>query len=164
MANTSLERVVLIDDYLDIKTVQVDFESPSAGLRPLGENTVEKMMAAFAKLPPQVRAFRAEDLPEAFHMKGNPRIPPVWLVADEGWLVERRSYFESVKGHFSLGEHGYDPALPDMQGILMLSGPAFKDGGMVIPPVENIHLYNLFCAALHLAPAPNEGDEVRIKE
>jgi hypothetical protein len=28
-----------------------------------------------------------------------------------------------------------------------------------IPDVENIHLYNLLCAALGLAPAPNDGDQ-----
>jgi predicted AlkP superfamily pyrophosphatase or phosphodiesterase len=56
------------------------------------------------------------------------------------------------------GQHGYDPALPSMHGILIAQGPSFKTGGTVVPAVENIHLYNLLCAALHLVPAPNDGD------
>jgi predicted AlkP superfamily pyrophosphatase or phosphodiesterase len=96
-------------------------------------------------------------------MKGSPRIPPVWILPDEGWSVDRRSYFETVKNHFTKGEHGYDPAYPRMRGILIVNGPAFKAGGVAIEPVENIHIYNLLCAALHLAPAPNDGDDRLMK-
>ena len=35
--------------------------------------------------------------------------------------------------------------------------PVFRHG-VEIPDVENIHLYNLLCAALGLTPAPNDGD------
>ena len=45
-----------------------------------------------------------------------------------------------------------------MHGILIASGPSFKSG-VVIDPVENIHIYNLLCAALRLSPAPNDGDD-----
>jgi hypothetical protein len=34
----------------------------------------------------------------------------------------------------------------------------------VIPPVENIHIYNLLCATLGLTPAPNDGDDRLVKE
>ena len=45
-----------------------------------------------------------------------------------------------------------------MHGILIAHGPSFR-GGVKIDPVENIHIYNLLCAALRLSPAPNDGDD-----
>ena len=56
------------------------------------------------------------------------------------------------------GDHGYDPALPSMHGILIAHGPAFRRG-TVVPAVENIHIYNLLCAVAGLKPAPNDGDD-----
>ena len=49
-----------------------------------------------------------------------------------------------------------------MGGIFIAHGPAFKSG-VVVEPVENIHIYNLLCAALALKPAPNDGDDRLVK-
>jgi len=163
MTDVSLDRVVVLDDYLEMSQVQLDFDGPEAGLRPVGNATVDSIMAALAKLPPQVKAYRAEDLPERFHLKNNPRIPPIWIAAEQGWGIYRNSYLNTVRSHFHRGEHGYDPALESMRGILIVNGPAFKSGGVSIAPVENIHLYNLLCGALRLKPAPNDGDDRLVK-
>jgi hypothetical protein len=45
-----------------------------------------------------------------------------------------------------------------MRGILIAHGPAFRRG-VEVPEVENIHVYNLLCAALGLKPAANDGDQ-----
>jgi predicted AlkP superfamily pyrophosphatase or phosphodiesterase len=92
------------------------------------------------------------------HLKDNPRIPPVWIVPELGWQVERRLRFERIRLAFLKGDHGYDPAHAAMRGIFIASGPSFK-AGVVVEPVENIHIYNLLCAALKLQPAPNDGDD-----
>jgi predicted AlkP superfamily pyrophosphatase or phosphodiesterase len=157
------DRVVVLDDYLDLATVQVDFEETTAGLRPLAPGDVSSLMHALAKLPPQAKAYRAEDLPAHFHVDAsNPRVPPVWIVPAEGWQVMRRSLYNALLAMFLKGQHGYDPALPAMRGIFIAHGPAFKTG-VVLEPVENIHLYNLLCAALKLTPAPNDGDDRLVK-
>jgi len=158
MTALSKERVVILDDYVDLTTVQVDFEGPVAGLRP-HDGDVAALLQKLAKLPPQAHAYRTEELPKHFAVTENLRYPPVYIVADEGWHVESRSLFNTVRDHYMKGDHGYDPALATMRGILIVHGPAFKTGGSVIDPVENIHIYNLLCAALNLAPAANDGDE-----
>ncbi len=61
------------------------------------------------------------------------------------------------------GEHGYDPAIETMRGILIVHGPAFRSDGVAIEAVENIHLYNLLCAVLRLKPSPNDGDDRLVK-
>jgi predicted AlkP superfamily pyrophosphatase or phosphodiesterase len=159
MTNCGPDRVILLDDYVDIvNAVQVDWDETSAGLRPLAGNTTDALMLALAHLP-HAKAYRVEELPARFHVSANPRNPPVWIVPEEGWQITNRAHFAAVRDHFLKGQHGYDNALDTMHGILIAHGPSFKTGGTVLEPVENVHIYNLMCAALHLTPAPNDGDD-----
>ncbi len=153
----SPERVILLDEFVEPASVQMDFEGPVAGLRPL-DGDVGKLVAALAPLR-HAKAYRVEDLPARFRITDNPRNPPVWIVPDEGWEIYFRSRFELFRETFNRGDHGYDPALPSMHGILIAHGPSFRDDGTVIEAAENIHIYNLLCAATGLAPAPNDGDD-----
>ena len=155
MTPISVDRVIVLDDYLDPAFVQVDFYGPVAGLRPLDGNAPSVVRALSAL--PHARAYLAQDLPARFHLSGNTRIPPVWIVPDEGWEIELRNHFKVVRDRYNKGDHGYDPAFASMRGILIASGPSFMRG-VVIDPVENVHIYNLLCAALQLTPAPNDGD------
>jgi predicted AlkP superfamily pyrophosphatase or phosphodiesterase len=155
MTNISTERVILLDDYLDPAFLQVDFFGSAAGLRPLDGNAPSVVQALSAL--PHAKAYLAKDLPAHFRLYDNPRIPPVWIVPDEGWEIETRAHFKAVRGHYLKGDHGYDPKLESMRGILIASGPSFKRG-VVVDPVENVHIYNLLCAALQLTPAANDGD------
>jgi predicted AlkP superfamily pyrophosphatase or phosphodiesterase len=156
MTPISPDRVILLDDYLDLSSVQLDFYGPEAGLRPL-EGSAESIVRALSNLP-HARAALTQDLPARLHLTVNPRLPPIWVMADEGWEIETRKHFASIRAKFNHGDHGYDPAIESMHGILIASGPAFQSG-VVINPVENVHIYNLLCAALRLKPAPNDGDD-----
>jgi predicted AlkP superfamily pyrophosphatase or phosphodiesterase len=158
MTRVRPERCVALDDFIDLSTVQVDFSGPVAGLRPKPGVTVEEVLAKLAKLPAGAVALRNQNLPARFHLEGgNPRIPPIWVLPQEGgWAAPKKLLSDWLSK--TKGEHGYDPALQDMQGILIVHGPDLVTGGKVIEATENIHLYNLFCALLHLTPAQNDGD------
>lgn len=156
MASVDADRVVILDDYLDLATVQIDFEGSTVGLRPQAGDA-DALVAKLGALP-HAKAYLAADLPARFQLKDNPRIPPVWIVPELGWHVERRSRFEKVRLTYLKGDHGYDPAHDAMRGIFIASGPSFN-AGVVVEPVENVHVYNLLCAALKLRPAPNDGDD-----
>ncbi len=156
MTPISPDRVILLDDYLDLSSVQVDFSGPQAGLRPLA-GSAESIVRALSALP-HAQARLTRDWPARFHLTENPRLPPVWVMADEGWEIGTHRQFNALRGRFNRGDHGYDPALESMHGILIAHGPSFKRG-VVIDPVENIHVYQLLCAALRLVPAPNDGDD-----
>ncbi len=163
MTPCGADRVLVLDDYIDLSTAQIDFEETVAGLRPLAGTTVDQLMTKLAALPPQAKAYRAADLPARLHIDAaNPRVPPIWILPIEGWQVERRGLFQMMKDRFLKGQHGYDPALASMRGIFIAHGPAFK-AGVALELVENIHLYNLFCAALGLTPAANDGDDRLVK-
>jgi predicted AlkP superfamily pyrophosphatase or phosphodiesterase len=161
MTPISKDRIMFLDDYIDFQKVQVDFDEPVAGLRPMPGTEINVVMQSLARLP-HAKAYRVEDLPAHFHIGGNPRNPPIWIVPEEGWEIESREKF-SRYATFNKGDHGFDPAFTSMRGILIAQGPSFRSGGGVIEPVENVHIYNLLCAALGLKPAPNDGDDRLVK-
>lgn len=160
-ATDSQAQTVILDDYVDLKTVQVDFDGPLAGLRPL-DGDVAALVRRLASLPATHKVYRAEDLPARWHLRDNRRIPPVWVVPEPGWRIQRRSALAATRDYRLKGEHGYDNAAEAMHGIFIAHGPAFK-AGVVVEPVENIHVYNLLCATLALSPAPNDGDDRLVK-
>jgi predicted AlkP superfamily pyrophosphatase or phosphodiesterase len=174
MTAVSPQRVMVLEDYLDPSTVAVDFQSPAMGLRPL-KGTALDIVRALARLPHAkayftdnrpdgIRVPGGQYLPARFHLTGNPRIPDVWIVPEEGWHMQTRNNAKIPAVHDQKGDHGFDPAFRSMHGILIADGPAFRTGGAVIGPVENIHIYNLMCAVLHLTPAPNDGDDRLVRE
>jgi predicted AlkP superfamily pyrophosphatase or phosphodiesterase len=160
MTPSPAERVLVLDRYVDLNTVQVDFDESNVGLRPRNGASVDSVLEQLKQLPPQAKAYRATELPARFHVEAtNPRVPPVWIVLDEGWHMLRGAVLAKAQGHFVKGQHGYDPALPSMHGILIAAGPSFRNSGAVTDAVENVHIYNLLCAALSLKPARNDGDD-----
>lgn len=161
MTPVDMDRVVVLESYLDLTDVQIDFEGSVVGLRPLDGN-VERVMAALAALPPErAHAYTAQSLPARLKIDAtNPRVPPVWILPAEGWRVYRQSTVDRAPQFPPVnGDHGFDPALLSMQGVLIVHGPAFRTGGAIIDPVESVHVYNLLCAALGLQPAANDGDD-----
>lgn len=155
-------QTLILDDILDLGTVQVDFDGPIAGLRPK-DGDVAALMKKLSSLPPTHHVYRVEDLPARWHMPKGPRVPDVWIVPDAGWRIQQRSRFISTRDGRLKGDHGYDPATPAMQGLFIANGPAFRSDGAVIDAVENVHIYNLLCAAIGLTPAPNDGDDRLVK-
>lgn len=161
MTATALERVVVLDDIVDPRTVQIDSDGSLLALRPLS-GTADELVAKFRSVP-RVRAFRAEDLPAHLAMKPGPRVAPVWVLPDEGWHIAPRATVERLrrkypeKGYLA-GDHGYDPRHRSMHGILIAEGPAFR-AGHVAPEVSAVQVYDLLCALIGVKPAPNDGDD-----
>ena len=117
----------------------------------------EEVYAALAGAHPHLQVYRKEDLPERLHYRDNPRIPPIIGLADEGWSITSRSRQSRRRDRHLGANHGYDNQLISMSATFIATGPAFKQG-LVVPPFENIHIYELLCALLGLEPAPNDGD------
>ena len=59
-----------------------------------------------------------------------------------------------------LGQHGYDPSFPEMQGIFWAVGPAFKDYESHVS-FENTDLFNLMNNVLGIPPdQTRDGSEM----
>lgn len=159
MAPVSPERTIVIDDYLDLDTVEVIDWAPVLGVTPK-DGDVPKLLAALKDRHPRLAVYRREDLPAEFRLAGHPRLPAVIGIADDGWHIASRrdlNRWDSGERTPPGGNHGYDARLKSMQGLFIASGPRLR-AGVVVPPFENIHVYELMCAILGVTPAANDGD------
>lgn len=154
MVETSPERVIFADEYLDPEGARIVDYSPVLMMYP-AEGSSDATYEAL-KRAPHLEVFWKDDLPERYHLD-HPRTPPLIAIAEPGWVISTRSFFERDPDRYRGGAHGYDNRAPSMGGLFIAHGPSFKQGH-VAEPFELVHLYNLMCDVLGLEPAPNDGD------
>ena len=157
MSEAGTDRVIFLEDLMDVAQVQVESTGPNGGVRPKSGTAAELAARIRARAPPHLQVYLREEVPARFHFRDSNRIPPVVLMADDHWMIESKVGWPKFAPYYNRGNHGWDPATSNMGALFIASGPAFRRG-VEIPDVENIHVYNLLCAALGLTPAPNDGD------
>ena len=156
MTSINPDKVILLDDYIDLNSVEIIDWSPVITLRP-HDGEKEKIYNALVNAHPHLNVYYKENIPERFHFQNHRRITPIVAIADEGWSISNHSLLKSLETQFLRGNHGYDNQLSSMRGIFIAKGPAFKKG-LIIELFENIHVYNLIAKILGLKPAPNDGN------
>ena len=163
MVETSADRAIVLDDYIDLKRVEVVDWTPVAAIAPrAGEE--ERVYRALAGKHPLLQVYRKGELPARWHFHAHPRITPIVAVADEGWTITSRAQVAQWReeGWTGGATHGYDPALVSMGAVFVAAGPGIARGKQ-IPAFRNVHLYALMAHLLALQPAPTAGslDSVR---
>ena len=158
MAACGPDKIIFLEDLMDTATVQVESLGPNGGVRPKTGTAAELVASIRAKKPAHVQVYLREEVPADLHYRDNPRIPPVMLIADDHWNIESRVGWSFRSRTYSRGSHGWDPATSDMGALFLAQGPAFRQG-VLLKAFDNIHVYNLLCAALSLQPATNDGDD-----
>jgi predicted AlkP superfamily pyrophosphatase or phosphodiesterase len=158
MSQLSDRRLIYLEDYLDLSTVDITEWSPVLGLVPRS-GSIDAVYAALKDRHPSLAVYKREATPAHLHYRNNPRIPPILGLADDGWTITTRgrALATRVAGRANGGAHGYDPTLRSMHGLFVAAGPGVREG-VRAPAFENIHVYNFLCALLELTPAPNDGD------
>ncbi len=154
MTNSPRSQIIWLDDLIDLKTVVVPAEYAAAGVDPLPGHEAEVAKALLAPHE-HMRCWRKADIPARLHYGTNRRVPDIVCLADLGWTIATRA---SLKGQPPIsGNHGYDPAEPDMAAIFVARGPAFANG-MVLPAFDNVDVYPLLAKVLRVKPRPNDGN------
>jgi hypothetical protein len=69
-------------------------------------------MPRFAGRENHFQVYRRENMPARYHYTDNPRIPPVVLLANEGWYISK--YPVDPTRTFESATHGFDPQLESM--------------------------------------------------
>jgi predicted AlkP superfamily pyrophosphatase or phosphodiesterase len=159
MAPLGPDRMIVLDDLIDVAAADVVDWSPVLGVSPK-DGDVEKLYAALKDRHPHLAVFRRDEVPAEYGLGWHSRLPAVIGIADEGWYITSKRETARWSGPdrgAPGGAHGYDARVKSMQGLFVASGPRFRRA-LVVPPFENIHLYELMCAALGLTPAKNDGD------
>jgi predicted AlkP superfamily pyrophosphatase or phosphodiesterase len=156
MAATSPDRVIFLDDYLELRSVHVVDMSPVAMIRP-GTAGASEVIDILSGAHPNLTVYHREDIPDRLRFGGHPRIPEVLAFADEGWSISTRERFDRNPRAFLGGAHGYDNRYESMRGIFLARGPAIRVSETV-PAFESVHIYPLMAQILGVPAAPNDGD------
>jgi len=151
MAATSSTRVVALnqwltpDDYHLVETGSYASLAPAPG----HESRVEK---ALLGRHDQFECWRRAEIPARFHYGRNPRVPPIFCLADIGWEIAEKPPERERHG----GNHGYDNFAPEMAALFIASGPAFR-AGQTLAPFDNVDVEPLLRRLLGL-PAGTDRD------
>ena len=135
MASTSTDRLIQLDDLIDLDLVDHMDGWPLYGLRPKNASDLQglydKLMAESAQNPNFEVYLRDQNMPERYHFSKNHRIAPLWVIPRTGWAIVHKKDFnvEDAKSngqiYHPLGLHGYDHENPLMRAIFVARGPAF---------------------------------------
>jgi len=160
MAETSAQRLVYLDDYIDRNSVDATSLGAFIALTPRTGDVAGLLRAI--RSAPHIRVFPRDSTPAAWRYRDNPRIAAVVGVPDDGWLLTTHAARAAERNQGTGGAHGFLPTDTSMHALFIASGPAFRRGATVAP-FRNVHVYELLCAVLGLRPAPNDGslDSVR---
>jgi predicted AlkP superfamily pyrophosphatase or phosphodiesterase len=160
MTASSPERVIYLDDLVDVRRAGVVTYGVLAGLNPAPDDA-EAVAGAILVPHDHMRCWRKSGLPARFHYGTHPRVPALLCLADDGWIISTHGY-EKKRGHFPRGEHGYDNDDPAMRALFVAHGPAFRHG-VRIAEFDNVDVYPLLAHLLAITPQPNDGnlDHVR---
>lgn len=160
MTAVSSERRLAVDDLVDMSKVTTTSYGAGIGVdpKPGQESAVADQLLGVKR--DHVSCWRKADIPPALHYGKNPRVSQFYCAVDLGWTIATRQmqqlgdrlYPQGLKGN-----HGYDPAEPQMAALFVARGPAFRRG-LVVETIDNVDVYPMLAAALALKAEPNDGD------
>lgn len=148
------ERLIFLDDLIDLDRVEMIDWTPVAMMNPADGESVDNLVEILSRPDEPWQIWRKEEIPDRFRFGSHVRVPEIVMLADPGYMFTSRPFFR--RNGLIKATHGYDAEHPEMHGILMASGPAFRRGAKT-ESIESIHLYALICHLLGVEPAPNEG-------
>ncbi len=154
MSQQSPDRVIYLEDYIDLATVDTVDSSPNLGVFPK-TLSVDDVYAQLKDKHPHLQVFRPQEIPARLQYGTNPRVPPIFVMADDGWGVfpRRREGWSPGSG----GAHGYDNAAESMQALFVAAGSSLKRGER-IERMRSVDVYELICRILDVTPRTNDGD------
>ncbi|XP_035864972.1 ectonucleotide pyrophosphatase/phosphodiesterase family member 7 [Phyllostomus discolor] len=135
--------------FKDIEFELLDY-GPNGMLLPK-EGRLEAVYQALKDAHPRLHVYKKESFPESFHYANNPRVTPLVMYSDPGYVIHGR-----LNVQFNNGEHGFDNQHMDMKTIFRAMGPSFRKG-LEVEPFESVHVYELLCRLLGIVPEANDG-------
>jgi predicted AlkP superfamily pyrophosphatase or phosphodiesterase len=156
MAEAPVDQRIVLDDLVERASIRPVSLGAYAAIEPAPGVAVETVAAKLAGRHGHLECWRKEDLPERFAFGRHARIAALVCLADKGWTIVTRADAALPSASGVRGDHGYDPADPDMAAVFVASGPAFR-GGTELPKFANADVYFLLAALLGIEPEPGDG-------
>jgi len=152
MTSLSLNRIVYLDEYVDPATIDVTEWNGFLAMTPKDGNVA----ALYRKLHgrhPAMAIYTREQMPTRLHYRDNPRIEPILGILRIGWAAT--TYERMDQRGMDLGAHGFDRMDRDMGALFTAAGRGVRRG-VVVPPFENVDVYDVLCALLGVQPRAND--------
>ena len=149
MSDVSLDKVILLDTFIDLDKYKV---IPSFAVTHLWNLNDDEDISNIFDNENNVQIFKKGQFPKKYHFS-NSDSPDYLIVADLGWSLTTTQKLNQSKS-FPGGMHGYDSNYLEMHGIFFANGPSFKSG-VRIDSFENINLYPIICKTLEIPPYKN---------
>lgn len=166
MASTTTDRLIQLEDLIDVNLVEHIDGWPLFGLRPKNpvhlQDLYETLLAQSKTNPNFDIYLRDKNMPERYHFTRSERIAPLWIIPKTGWAIVSRKDFDvkedKAKTYNPRGLHGYDHENPLMRAIFVARGPAFPHKpNSQLEVFQNTEVYNILCDSLGMEPKPNNG-------
>ncbi|MBX3042369.1 MAG: alkaline phosphatase family protein [Candidatus Kapabacteria bacterium] len=158
MADMAEDRIIAIDEILHDKTdISITALSTLAFINP----PKDKINSVYQKLKKSEKGYKVylkKDIPKRLRYSKHPFISEIMMFAEHGWLIgDTRKWSDKY-----IATHGYDNKHPEMHGIFIARGPAFKNN-YKSGTLNNIDIYPLLCKLFDIYPAGNiDGDILNI--
>lgn len=164
MIALSPEKRVVLDDFINVDNIEMIASSPALMFNVKDGVNKEDIYSALKANEEHYKVYSKKDIPDRFHLKNNIRTTDFLIVAEEGYTVDSKEYFESRGTDYPTGgTHGFDNNNTKMDALFVAYGPAFKKG-IKLGRIENVHLYEVMAKILNVKPAPNDGSLNAVKE
>lgn len=176
MAPTSNERLIYLDDYVNLAKIQHIDGWPLYGLRPFEAYSVEEVYQEIAgKLTnhSHFQLYLKRDFPKEWHFGGpdsafDSRIAPIWLVPDVGYSITTIEQIEIYNGNYRpKGVHGYNNTEVLMRALFLATGPYFRETmgqEKKVRPFENVEVYSIVCGSLNISAESNNSTGLALLE
>lgn len=142
-------RAVYVEDVIAPSIARAVSPSPFTEFRPApGKEAAAEAILLGAHA--NYQCWRKGELPARFDYGKNPRVAPIVCLSGPNSEFRRKGVTPGG------GDHGFDPADPNMQAFMVARGPSFRHG-VVLAPIDNVDIYPMMAKVLGVAPAPNDG-------
>ena len=150
------DSIIFLEDYINLDDVRLIEWNTSAMMNPHEgkENIVYNQLK---DKHDKMHVYRRNEMPEHLHYRNHRRIPSIIAMADPGWIITTREFYNRQPSRYTGGLHGYTPDCKEMHGIFFARGPSFENG-ITAAPFQNIQIYNIIADILGIEPVSNDGD------
>ena len=162
MAQTPPDQRIFLDDLIVPGHATVVSTGAISGIIPAPGHEAE-VANALLRPHPHMQCWKKSDIPAHLHYGHNARVPPLFCLAQTGWLITSNTRSMLHHGKPIWGEHGFDIDDPAMRALFLAHGPDFRRH-LVVPEFPNVDVYPLMTHLLHIVPERNDGDYRQVEE
>jgi hypothetical protein len=155
MMNTSLSKMIVLDELINIDMVNITSIGPVTMLNAKNFTDIPALFNTLLlnSTNNHYEVFLnhgMQDSKPQWHYGNSDRIGDIVIVAEIGWMVTEHKIDNTY------GAHGWDPFAPEMHAIFNGFGPCFKSD-VVGEALQNTELYTMMTRCLGIKGAETNG-------